>query len=234
MSDNWVIQNLENALNTWNEKLAEIWTLITQSPQQFKGGTIWNVMVSIHGAIQAIGIALLVLFFVVGVMKTCGSFAEVKKPEHALKLFIRFALAKGAVTYGLELMLALLSIVQGVISTIMNASGYASKYLSLYNTYICDLGNGNFQIWYEVMGTDDMDEIGVLSIELYEVNSDGSLTWLKTFQHEDYSSMLAYNDYYHCSYVSYKGSSSKTYKAQVCIWAGKDGSGDTRYMWATE
>lgn len=126
MSDNWVIQNLENALNTWNEKLAEIWTLITQSPQQFKGGTIWNVMVSIHGAIQAIGIALLVLFFVVGVMKTCGSFAEVKKPEHALKLFIRFALAKGAVTYGLELMLALLSIVQGVISTIMNASGYGA------------------------------------------------------------------------------------------------------------
>ena len=126
MSDNWVIQNLENALNTWNEKLAEIWTLITQSPQQFKGGTIWNVMVSIHGAIQAIGIALLVLFFVVGVMKTCGSFAEVKKPEHALKLFIRFALAKGAVTYGLELMLALLSIVQGVISTIMNAAGYGA------------------------------------------------------------------------------------------------------------
>ena len=126
MSDNWVIQNLENTLNTWNEKLAEIWTLITQSPQQFKGGTIWNVMVSIHGAIQAIGIALLVLFFVVGVMKTCGSFAEVKKPEHALKLFIRFALAKGAVTYGLELMLALLSIDQGVISTIMNASGYGA------------------------------------------------------------------------------------------------------------
>lgn len=126
MSDNWVIQNLENALNTWNEKLVEIWTLITQSPQQFKGGTIWNVMVSIHGAIQAIGIALLVLFFVVGVMKTCGSFAEVKKPEHALKLFIRFALAKGAVTYGLELMLALLSIVQGVISTIMNAAGYGA------------------------------------------------------------------------------------------------------------
>ena len=111
---------------------------------------------------------------------------------------------------------------------------YASKYLSLYNTYICDLGNGNFQIWYEVMGTDDMDEIGVLSIILYEVNSDGSLTRVKTFLHENYSSMLAYDDYYHCSYVSYQGSSSKTYKAYVCIWAGKNGSGDTRYMWATE
>ena len=126
MSDNWVGQNLENALETWNEKLAEIWALITQSPQQFKGGTIWNVIVNINGAVQAIGLALLVLFFVVGVMRTCGSFAETKRPETALKLFIRFALAKGVVTYGMELMLALFSIVQGLISTIMSAAGFGT------------------------------------------------------------------------------------------------------------
>lgn len=126
MSDNWIVQNLENALNTWNNKLTEIWLLITQSPDQFKGGTIWQVIVNIHGAVQAIGLALLVLFFVVGVMKTCGSFAEVKKPEHALKLFIRFALAKGVVTYGLELMMALFNIVQGLVSTIMTAAGFGA------------------------------------------------------------------------------------------------------------
>ena len=124
MSDNWVVQNLENALNTWNEKLAEIWQLITQSPQQFKGGTIWSVIVNIHGAVQAIGLALLVLFFVVGVVKTCGSFAELKKPEHALKLFIRFALAKAAISYGLQLLSALFKIAQGVVNTIMGASGF--------------------------------------------------------------------------------------------------------------
>lgn len=56
-------------------------------------------------------------------IKTCGSFTEVKKPEHALKIFIRFALAKGAVTYGLELMLALFDIIQGVISNIMSTAG---------------------------------------------------------------------------------------------------------------
>ena len=126
MSDNWIVQNLENALRTWNDKLSEIWQLITQSPEQFKGGTIWNVIVNIHGAVQAIGLALLVLFFVVGVMKTCGSFAEVIRPEHAQILFIRFALAKGIVTYGLELMMALFNIVQGLISTIMNAAGFGS------------------------------------------------------------------------------------------------------------
>ena len=126
MSDNWVVQNLQNALDTWNKYLSEIWQLITQSPEQFKGGSIWSVIVNIHDAVRAIGLALLVLFFVVGVMKTCGSFAEVKKPEHALKLFIRFAIAKGVVTYGLELMIALFNIVQGLVSTIMNAAGFGS------------------------------------------------------------------------------------------------------------
>lgn len=123
MSDNWVVQNLQNTLGTWNEKLAEIWTLLTQSPKAFKGGAIWNVIVNIHGALQAIGIALMVLFFLVGVVKTCGSFAEVKKPEMAVKLFIRFAIAKGVVTYGLELMMAIFDIVQGMISTIMKSAG---------------------------------------------------------------------------------------------------------------
>ena len=126
MSDNWVVQNLQNALNVWNEKLSEIWMLITQSPQTFKGGVIWNAVSGIHGALQAIGYALLVLFFVVGMVKTCGSFAEVKKPEHAVKLFVRFAIAKGVITYGMELMLALLDIIQGVISTIMNTAGFGS------------------------------------------------------------------------------------------------------------
>lgn len=120
---NWVVGNLQNSLDTWNSKLNEIWTLVSTSPDTFKGGTIWNVIVNIHGALQAIGLGLLVLFFVVGVMKTCGSFAEVKKPEHALKLFIRFAIAKGVVTYGLELMMAVFKIIQGVVSTIMNSAG---------------------------------------------------------------------------------------------------------------
>ncbi len=123
MSDNWVVQNLQNALDTWNSKLGEIWQLVTQTPETFKGGSIWNVILNIHGAVQATGLALLVLFFVVGVMKTCGSITEVKKPEHALKLFIRFAIAKIVVTYGLDLMLSLFKIVQGVISTIIQASG---------------------------------------------------------------------------------------------------------------
>lgn len=123
----WIIDNLNNALKTWNAKLAEIWQIITQSPEQFKGGGIWDVILNINGALKAIGLALLVLFFVIGIVKTCGSIAELKRPEHAFKLFIRFVLAKAVVTYGLDVMLAFFQIVQGVIGTTMRASGIGAQ-----------------------------------------------------------------------------------------------------------
>lgn len=122
-SGNWIIDNVANALQTWNAKLAEIWQLLTQSPEAFKGGGIWDVIVNINGALKAIGYALLVLFFLVGVIRTCGSFTEVKRPEHALKLFVRFVLAKAVVSYGLDLMMALFRIVQGIVTTAMNSAG---------------------------------------------------------------------------------------------------------------
>ena len=81
MSDNWIVGNLQNALNTWNGKLSEIWQLVSQTPETFKDGTIWRVIVNIHGALQAIGFALLVLFFVMGVVKTMGNFSEIKMSD---------------------------------------------------------------------------------------------------------------------------------------------------------
>ena len=126
MSDNWVVDNLENALSTWDSKLTEIWQLLTQSAVDFKGGKLWEIVLDIHGALQSIGLALLVLFFLIGVMKTCGSIAELKRPEVAIKVLIRFVLAKAVITYGLELMVALMDIVQGVISKIMWATGFSS------------------------------------------------------------------------------------------------------------
>lgn len=123
MSNNWIVGNLQNAINTWNSKLSEIWNLLTMTPETFKDGNIWRVIVDINGGLQAIGLGLLVIFFAVGVVKTCGSFSEIKKPEQVIKLFVRFALSKAVITYGLDLMLAIFKIMQGIVTTIMNTAG---------------------------------------------------------------------------------------------------------------
>ena len=125
ISDNWGVRNLENAHATWNEKLAELWQLVTQTPETFKGGQIWGVIVNIHSALVGVGYGLLVLFFAMGVFSSAASFKELQRPEFVLQHFIRFLFAKVAVGRGMEIMAAIFAICGGVASTVMGSMGTA-------------------------------------------------------------------------------------------------------------
>ncbi len=112
-------------------------------------------------------------------------------------------------------------------------SPYGSKYLSLYSAYVYVTSSGEVQVWFEVMGTNDMDEIGSLKIMLYESTDGTNWEWQTTFLHDKTSGMLFPNDYYVSSHVTWPyGSTQRQYKAYVCVWAGKNGGGDARYFWA--
>ena len=113
---------LMQGLQYLGDMLEKMWAILTTSPQNFKGGGIWNVITSINGVLGAIGTALLVLFFTVGVIKTCGSFAELRKPETAVKVFIRFAIAKYLIDNCLTLLVDFVTIVQGIISKVTESS----------------------------------------------------------------------------------------------------------------
>ena len=123
MSDNWIVGNLQSAFHTWNDKLAEIWALITTTPQEFRGGGIWTAIVNINDGLQAVGYGLLVLFFAMGIFQSAASFRDFQRPEFALRHFIRFILAKTAIGYGMELMLAIFNICGGIVQSIMGGVG---------------------------------------------------------------------------------------------------------------
>ncbi len=113
----------------------------------------------------------------------------------------------------------------------------ASYYLSSYNAYVYLPGDGEVRVYFNVQGTDDMDELGALFIQLYECSTNSSnlndWEWVKSFAHDKNPGMLGHDDYYHSGYISYQGTPGKYYKAYVCVWAGKDGDGDTRYFWTS-
>ncbi|MBE6966253.1 MAG: hypothetical protein E7441_09515 [Ruminococcaceae bacterium] len=123
MSDNWIVANLQNAFNTWNAKMAEIWSLVTTSPQDFKDGAIWNIVEGINGGLQAIGYGLLVLFFAMSIFKSTASFRDFQRPEYALRHFIRFVAAKLAITYAMDLMVTMYTICGGVVEQIAGSLG---------------------------------------------------------------------------------------------------------------
>ena len=118
-------------------------------------------------------------------------------------------------------------------ATIEPAQPRASAYLRSYSAYVYPAGSGRIEVYFSVNGTGYMDEIGALQVSIYESKDNSTWTWVKSYSNENYSSMLEYDDYYHGSYVSYQGIGGRYYKAYVCVWAGKDGAGDTRYFWTS-
>lgn len=128
--NNWIVDNILNALKTWNDKLAEIWNLISTSPQDFRGGGIWGVMVGINGALQGIGLALLVIFFAAGIFKSAAGFQDFRRPEMVLRHFIRFVAAKVAVTWGMDIMVSLYGIVAGIVGRVASSMGSISSMMA--------------------------------------------------------------------------------------------------------
>ena len=124
---NWIVDILNYTLAFWSDALRTIWDLLTTAPQNFRGGAVWRVISGIQGGLKGIAYALLVLFFLVGVVRTTTNFAEIKRPEVALKLFIRFAVAKAVVTYSMDLMTGVYRIVQGILTSI---SGHVGSFIT--------------------------------------------------------------------------------------------------------
>ncbi len=118
-----MVQNIQSALGAWNGKLAELWSLLTQSPETFKGGDIWNIINTLAGAMQGIGYGLLVLFFAMGVFQSAAGFKEMQRPEFVLRHFIRFAGAKVAVGYSMDIMSAIFKICGGIVGNVMDSMG---------------------------------------------------------------------------------------------------------------
>lgn len=140
-------------------------------------------------------------------------------------------LSKKTVFIYLVVFILVLSMVSPATATTVEPRG--SDYLASYSAYVYPAGWGKVQVWVSVDGTEPMDEIGSLTIQLYESKDQENWTWVDTFHYTDYPDMLGYNTFYHSGHVEYAGTIGRYYKAYVSVWAGKDGDGDTRYFWTS-
>ena len=131
MNDNWLIESLKWTFEFWNNKQTEIWQLVSTTPEEFKGGDIWRLALTLNDGLKAIGYGLLVLFFALSICKSTINFRDLRRPEQGLRFFIRFVLAKTAVTYGIDLMTAIFNICTGIVSVIAEKMGMAAADMTL-------------------------------------------------------------------------------------------------------
>ena len=110
----------------------------------------------------------------------------------------------------------------------------ASYYLAGYTAYVCAMGNGELEIWFEVTGTGYQEYLGVMSIFLYESTDNVNWYWVETFRHTENDQMLLTDAWEVVDYVEYNEAvPGRYYKAYVGIWGGPDPGGDSRYIWTS-
>ena len=123
MESNWTVELIQNALDRWGSSLTEIWQLVSTSPADFRGGSIWSIITSINHVMQGFGFGLLVLFWAMGVFKSSVNFQDFKRPENGIRLLFRFALAKIAVSGAMDLMTTIFKIAMGTVTTVISHVG---------------------------------------------------------------------------------------------------------------
>lgn len=122
-----IINSLQSALSMWNEKLSELFSMLTTTPEEFRGGAIWAVIMKVFDSMSAVGLALVVLCWGAGVVKSVGTFTELKRPEVAIKVIVRLILTQYVVTNAMSLMKQFVALACGIVANIMSASGFTAN-----------------------------------------------------------------------------------------------------------
>ena len=145
--DNWTESMWNWALSFWSSGLAQIQNLLTISPENL--GATWGAVKIIYSAIQGSAYALVIVFFYLGLVRTGISFRDMKRPEVAVSLFLRFILVKAFVDWGLDLLLFIMSLGQGFIRKVFTAGNLQVNAVALPAEIVEALRSANF--WQQIL-----------------------------------------------------------------------------------
>ena len=80
---------------------------------------------------QAIGLALIPIFFMFGMIKASATYIEMKRPEAIGKAIVRFCISWAVIVFGMQLLMWIWTVCQGLINRILVTSGFQNTDLTI-------------------------------------------------------------------------------------------------------
>ncbi|WP_320956754.1 hypothetical protein [Enterocloster asparagiformis] len=101
-----ILALLEIVFGFWDNQVNLVFSLLGQSPVDFKGGGPWGIVAGVEPIFVAVGSSLVVLFFVIGFCSESVDVREEMRLEVVLRLLIRLAVAEWLVANNVTIMKA--------------------------------------------------------------------------------------------------------------------------------
>lgn len=101
-----ILALLEIVFAFWNKQVGLVFSLLGQTPMEFKDGGPWNIIMGIQPIFVAVGSSLVVLFFVIGFCAESVDIREEMRFEVILKMLIRLGITEWFVINNVTIMRA--------------------------------------------------------------------------------------------------------------------------------
>lgn len=108
-----------------------------------------------------------------------------------------------------------------------SAAVYSSDYISRSYISASKVSSGKVKVEFSVWGKYGVNEAGAKKVVIYESSDNETWTSKKTFYSSTTSGMITYGVQSATSSVTYSGTAGYYYKADVTVYAGTSGTGDT-------
>ena len=118
-----ILDLLEMVFGFWNNQISLVFSMLGQSPINFKGGGPWQVVESIEPIFVGVGSSLVVLFFVIGFCSESMDVREEMRFEVILRMLIRLGLAEWFVANNVTIMKAFFSTIGNLVN-VLSAGSY--------------------------------------------------------------------------------------------------------------
>lgn len=113
-----ILALLEMVFGFWNNQISLVFSMLGQSPVNFKGGGPWGVIEGIEPIFVAVGSSLVVLFFVIGFCSESVDVREEMRFEVILRMLIRLGLAEWFVANNVTIMKAFFTSIGNLVNLI--------------------------------------------------------------------------------------------------------------------
>lgn len=137
-----ILALLEMVFVFWNNQVSLVFSMLGQSPVNFKGGGPWQVVESIEPIFVGVGSSLVVLFFVIGFCSESVDVREEMRFEVILRMLIRLGLAEWFVANNVTIMKAFFTTIGNLVNA-LSAGQYTTLAIdSIQADIIKNLGFG--------------------------------------------------------------------------------------------
>lgn len=113
-----ILALLEMVFGFWNNQVSLVFSMLGQSPVNFKGGGPWQVVESIEPIFVGVGSSLVVLFFVIGFCSESVDVREEMRFEVILRMLIRLGLAEWFVANNVTIMKAFFTTIGNLVNAL--------------------------------------------------------------------------------------------------------------------